>query len=211
MHASIKHINERRHSLTCACVPSSWHVIEGVKQVPYADQPTAQGTQCRKIPFPDIVNFCIQRTVSELQGVKFPQFSHFFAYFSHTKRLKYLFVRGLQLRGYTAECFRLFPVVVEGPKGCVVLVGFFMRRMVGELGPPNLPKLRLWKMAINGTYTVRLHGASDLDQTRTYEHGCAFWRCEQRFPKVSESNRENKFWAHAYDSQAWTIQIKTRT
>ena len=80
----------------------------------------------------------------------------FFAYFSHTKRLKYLFLRGLQLRGYTAECIRLFPVVVEGPNGCVVLVGFFMRRMVGELGPPNLPKLRLWKMAINGTYTVRI-------------------------------------------------------
>ena len=48
------------------------------------------------------------------------KFSNFgiFAYFLHAKRLKStFFVRVLQSRNYTTECFRLFHVVVEGPQG----------------------------------------------------------------------------------------------
>jgi len=46
----------------------------------------------------------------------------------------------------------------------------FLRLLIGELGPPNLPKFAIWRML--------LHGASDLDQrclkTRNSEDGCTF-------------------------------------
>jgi len=35
-----------------------------------------------------------------------------------------LFARNLKPMGYIAECFWLFHVVVEGPTGCLLLVGF---------------------------------------------------------------------------------------
>jgi len=50
----------------------------------------------------------------------------------------------------------------------------FLRLLVGELGPPNLPK---FSPMANG-YTHAEHGASDLDQrclkTRTSGDGCTF-------------------------------------
>jgi len=57
--------------------------------------------------------FFVRRTVSELRGVKFPQFAHFGLFFSDTKRLKVAFVRGLKARSYIAECSVLFRVVIN--------------------------------------------------------------------------------------------------
>jgi len=48
----------------------------------------------------------------------------FFLIFPYKMPKKYFFVRGLQPRGYIAECFQLFLVVVEGPNGCYLLVRF---------------------------------------------------------------------------------------
>jgi len=59
----------------------------------------------------------------------------------------------------------IFHVIVEGPKGCLLLSGseVFLRLLVEELcGPPNLPS----PMANGYTHTecYYIHGASDLDQ-----------------------------------------------
>ena len=48
----------------------------------------------------------------------------FLPIFPYKTPKKYLTVGSLQTRSYTAECFRLFRVVVEGPKGCLLLVAF---------------------------------------------------------------------------------------
>jgi len=66
----------------------------------------------------------VRHTVSELRDVKVT-ISHFGpAVFSYKTRKEYLFVRSLQPTVYIAGCFRLFHVVVEGSKGCLLLVGF---------------------------------------------------------------------------------------
>jgi len=67
--------------------------LKEVKQGPYSDQPIPMfttGYSPRSREFLWSVNFfCIRRTVSELRGIKVPQFSHFCLFFHRrTKRLK---------------------------------------------------------------------------------------------------------------------------
>jgi len=89
----------------------------------------SQRTHCREIlftqlyrpratEFPMSVNFSVRRTVSELRGVKVAQFSDFGLFIIYKTPKKCFIVRSLQ-RG-----FRLFRVVVEGPKECLLIAGF---------------------------------------------------------------------------------------
>jgi len=50
------------------------------------------------------------------------QFSQFCLFFPYKTPKMYYLVTSLHPRGYIAECFPLFHVVVEGPRGCVLLV-----------------------------------------------------------------------------------------
>ena len=86
------------------------------------------------------VNFFVRHTVAELPGVKVAQFSDFGLFFPYKTRKTYLPVTNLQLRGYIAEWFRFFLVVVEGPKGCLPAAEFSYDFWYGSCGPPNLPK-----------------------------------------------------------------------
>jgi len=51
-----------------------------------------------------------------------------------------LFVHTLQPRGYIAECFQLFHVVVEGPQGCLLLVRFTCDSNTGA-GDPKIAQI----------------------------------------------------------------------
>ena len=105
---------------------------------------------CRKILFtpvvlqgPDsfwgLVSFFVRRTVAELRGLKVAQFSDF-GLFSPHKTLKTYIAISLQPRGYIAEWFRFFHVIVEGPiKRVPSGTGHFLR-LLESWGPPNLPK-----------------------------------------------------------------------
>jgi len=88
-----------------------------------------QGPESLRYP----VNFSVGRTVAELRGFGFSDFGLFSPY---KTRKTYLPVTSLQPRGYIAEWFRFFHVVVEGPEGCLQAAEFFY----GELWTPNLPK-----------------------------------------------------------------------
>ena len=88
--------------------------LEGVTQAPDSEQATGQGMHCREIlfiprctprakEFPGSVNFYLQRTVAELRGVKFAQFSHFNLFSLYKTPKTYLPVTSLQPRGYIAE------------------------------------------------------------------------------------------------------------
>jgi len=71
------------------------------------------------------VNFSVRRTVAELRGFKVAQFSDFGLFSPYKIRKTYFPVTSLQPRGYIAEWFRFFHVVVEGPKGCLPGQEFF--------------------------------------------------------------------------------------
>jgi len=87
------------------------------------------------------VNFSLRLTVAELRGVKVAQFSDF-GLFSPYKTLKtYLPVISLQPSGYIAEWFRFFPVIVEGPKGCLPAWDISRDFWIGELGTPKLAQI----------------------------------------------------------------------
>jgi len=141
--------------------------LGGVKQAPHSEQATGQGMHYREIlftprcsprarEFPMSVNFFVQRTVAYSYGAsKLPNFL-ILAYFTHIKRLKtYLTVTSLQPRGYIAEWFRFYCMVVEGPKGCLPATEISCDFWQGSCGPPNLP---------NFSHRMLLYGTSDLDQ-----------------------------------------------
>jgi len=101
-----------------------------VKHARHSEQATGHGMHCREIlfiprctprakEFPGSVNFYLQRTVAELRGVKFAQFSHFNLFSLYKTPKTYLPVTSLQPRGYIAEWFRFILLVVGGPKECV--------------------------------------------------------------------------------------------
>ena len=79
---------------------------------------------------------------------------------SYTTLLKYLTVRGLQSRGYIAECFHLFRVVAEGPKRCYLLFAseVYMQCLLGKLRTPKFAQIV--------AYTMLTHDTSDLNQKR---------------------------------------------
>jgi len=76
------------------------------------------------------------------------------------------FVRGLQPRGYIAECFRLFRVVVKGPKRWFLLIGFSI---------PLSPNFCLWEILVyihNAICTARPIWTKDGQNASV--QGCAF-------------------------------------
>jgi len=158
-----------------------------VGQTGTSEQATGHGMHCREIlftprcsprsrDFPRSVNFYVRRTVAELRGVKVVQFSEFGLFSLYKTTKTYLPVTSLQPRGYIAEWFRFFHVVVEGvPFGS----RDFLWLLVGELGT-GTPKLAQIFACGKFLYPYRmlLYGASDLDQrclkTHNSEDGCTF-------------------------------------
>jgi len=66
---------------------------------------------------------------------------------------------GLQSRGHITQCFRLFHVVVEGPKGLLLLVAFSSDVWWGSWGPRICPNFRLWDMPVymhNASFRARM-------------------------------------------------------
>jgi len=109
--------------------------LEGVKQAPHSEQATGQVVHCREIlftprcsprarEFPRSVNCFVWCTVAEQWGVKLAQFSDFGLFSPYKTHKKYLSVTSLQPRGYIAEWFRFFHLIVEGPKGCLPAAEF---------------------------------------------------------------------------------------
>jgi len=94
------------------------------------------------------VNFSLRRTVAELWGVKVVQFLDFGLFSLYKTPKTYLPVTSLQPRGYIAERFRFFQVVVEGPKGCLPEPEISCNFWLGSWNPQACPNFRLWKMAI---------------------------------------------------------------
>jgi len=82
----------------------------------------------------------LRRTVAELRGVKFAQFSDFGLFSPYKTHKTYFPVTSLQPRGYIAEWFRFFPVIVEGSWGRLPAAEFFCDFWQGSCGPPNLLK-----------------------------------------------------------------------
>ena len=72
----------------------------------------------RATEFPRSVNFSLRRTVAELRGVKVAKFSNFGLFSPYKTPKTYLPLTSLQPRGYIAEWFRFFHMIVEGPNGC---------------------------------------------------------------------------------------------
>jgi len=60
--------------------------------------------------------------------------------FPHTKPVNVLPVTSLHPRGYIAEWFRFFHVVVDGPKGCLPAAEFSYDFWLESCRPPDLPK-----------------------------------------------------------------------
>ena len=144
-----------------------------VKQVPHSERDTGQVVQCRGILFiprcspkarelPSSVNFSVRCTVAELLGVKVAKFSDFGLFLPNKTPKTYLPVTSLQPRGYIAEWFQFFHVIVEGNGSFAPGSGVFIRLVVGELWTPKLAQI-----FAHGTwlypYRMLLHGASDLD------------------------------------------------
>ena len=98
--------------------------------------------------FRRLVNFSIRRTVAELQNVKIAKFLDFCLSSPYTTPKKYLLVTSLQPRGYIAEWFRFFHVIVEGPKECVPQQSFHATSGSGAGDSQTCRNFCLWQMAI---------------------------------------------------------------
>jgi len=98
--------------------------------------------------FPRSVNVFAWRTVAELWGVKFAQFSDFGLFSPYKTPNTYLPVTSLQPRGYIAEWLRFFHVIVEGRKGACRPRCFSATSGRGAGDPQTCPNFRLWQMAI---------------------------------------------------------------
>jgi len=96
---------------------------------------------------------------------KFPDFAFLHTFLIQKKPKKYFLVTSLYI--YTSQRlhhrilgYPLSQVVVEGPKGCILLVGFSRDVWWGNWGPQISP------MGNSCVYTMLLHSVSDLDQRR---------------------------------------------
>ena len=87
---------------------------KSVKQAPHSEQTTCHGMHCREIlftplyslrarEFRGLVNFSLWRTVAEVRGIKFAQFSDFGLFSLYKTPKTFLPVTSLQPRGYIAE------------------------------------------------------------------------------------------------------------
>ena len=98
--------------------------------------------------FRSVVNFFVRCTVAELQNVKIAKFLDFCLSSPYTTPKKYLLVTSLQPRGYIAEWFRFFHVIVEGPKECVPQQSFHATSGSGAGDSQTCRNFCLWQMAI---------------------------------------------------------------
>jgi len=88
-----------------------------------------------------------------LRSYKVAQFSNFGLFPTPYKNPKtYLLVTSLQPRGYIAEWLRFFHVVVEGPKGCLLVREFSCDFWYWSWDTQTCPNFRLWQMANSYTH-----------------------------------------------------------
>jgi len=102
----------------------------------------------RATSFPTLVNLFYDVRFRSYGTPIYPEF-RIFAYFPiHNKQ--YLAVISRQPRCCIAfaECLRLFPVVVEGSNGCLLLVGFRAISGRGAMEPKICPNFRLREMPV---------------------------------------------------------------
>jgi len=95
------------------------------------------------------------------------------------------FVRGLQPRGYIAECFRLFRVVVKGPKRWFLLIGFSI---------PLSPNFCLWEILVyihNAICTARPIWTKDGQNASSRARMCLLW-LSTMFPKLNFKDQTAK-------------------
>jgi len=118
----------------------------------HSEQATGHGMHCREILFtprcsPRTRKFPISGQLFSTTyscgatGRQIAQFSYFGLFSPYKTPKTYLPVISLQPRGYIAEWFRFFLVIIEGPKGVPSGTGDFLRLLVGELGTPKLAQI----------------------------------------------------------------------
>ena len=182
--------------------PQNW---KGLNRQLYSDVPTVHRTHCRHMLFTPRCNARaseFHRTGQLLcttygfgsRGHQISQIFAFFPVFFHTKRLKVLFVRGIQPRGYITQCFRLFHVVVEGQQGAPFASGVFLWHLVGELEIPKLAQISPIGNACIYTqcyYTAHLVSKKRL-KTRYSVQGCAFLGMTTMFPQSMGVKPQNE-------------------
>ena len=119
-------------------------------------------------------------------GAKVAQFSDFGLFSPYKTPKTYLLVTSLQPRGYIAEWFRFFHVIVEGPK---VHRKFPATSGRGAGDPQTCPNFRLWQMAIsiqNATARGVRSGSKMSEKAQVF--GCTFP------PKIFTFTPEIPFW-----------------
>ena len=125
----------------------------------HLNQSRQQITGCREIlftprcsprprEFPRSVKFSLRRTVAELRGVGFAQFSDFGVFSPYKTPKTYLLVTSLQPRGYIAEWSQFFRVVEKVQRGAFQQRSFPATYGRRARDPQTCSKFRLWQMAI---------------------------------------------------------------
>jgi len=165
------------------CPPKTPNLV-GVKQAPHCRAGYIKGCTAERYcllrvvgpgSFRDLVNCSVQRTVAELRGIKIAQFSDFglFSLYKTPRNVPFGDLP-IQPRGYIAEWFRFFYVVVEVPKGCLPAAKFPATSDRGAMDPKLSQIFAYGKWLY--PYKMLLHGASDLDQryqkTHSFKDGC---------------------------------------
>ena len=118
-------------------------VSKSVKQAPHSNHVM----HCRKILFTPrcsprareflrSVDFSVRRTVVELRGVKVAQFSDFGLFSPYKTPKTYLPVTSLQLQ----RMIQIFPCDSRRSRGVLSGTRDFLRLLVGNWGPSNVPK-----------------------------------------------------------------------
>jgi len=154
--------------------------LGGVKQAPHSEQTTGHGMHCREIlftprcsprarEFPRSVNFLYDVRLRSYGASCCPIFG-FGLFFPYKTPKKYVPVTSLQPRGYIAEWFRLFRVIVEGPEGCLPAAEFSYDFWWRAGDPQTCPNFCLWQMAVamqNAT-TQRVRSGSTMSENAQF-------------------------------------------
>jgi len=148
----------------CRKIWNSW----SNRHLSHSEQATGHGMHCREIlftprcsprarQFPRSVNFSLRRTVAELRGVKVAQFPDFGLFSPYKNPKTYLLVTS---QGLHRRMILIFACGSRRSKGVPSGTGDFLRRLVGKLGPPNLPKFFAYGKWLYHSYCYY----TDLDQ-----------------------------------------------
>jgi len=126
--------------------------LEGVTHAPHFEQATGQALHCREIPFTPyhsqgpgsfrgLDNFLCDVRLQSYGTSKLPNFSDFWHIFPIQNPYKSTFRWPAYRPGLHLRMIMIFPCGSRRSKGVPSRSGVFLRLLVGELGPPNLPKV----------------------------------------------------------------------